>query len=490
MAGAAMTFAVAARYGSLEAAPDPKRLALWSGDLEEVVARLSRGGVQIDAFIVAAPEGQKLSLQEFAQTAARLRLPLRRVAPGPLTSGAPSLEDITLEDLLGHPPVALDLQGIRGLATDRRVLVTGAGGGIGSEIVRQVSSFGPRSLALVDNSEYALYEIGQRVATEAPHLSRRAIIADVRDRERIARVVHEEEPAIVFHAAALKYVPLVEANACEGVLTNVVGTRNVADAAVANGADAVVMNLTDKAIKPSSVMGATKRVAETYCQALDFSGMHTCFITVRVGNVLDSNGSVVPLFKRQIGAGGPVTVTHRETKRFFMTIREATELVLQAAANGAARQDQRGRIFVLDMGEPVRIVDLAHTMIALAGLRPEENVRTVVTGLRTGEKLFEELFDKDERTKPSGADGVFVAMARFADLQVLRCAISEMDERALHGRSEAIRAALAEFVPSCRARARWKRLERQGTGRLPCGRSSQYGLAGLGAHPLPDRRVS
>ncbi len=273
------------------------------------------------------------------------------------------------------------------------MLVTGAGGSIGSEIVRQVARFRPGRLVLLDIGEFALYAIDHEMQENHARLERRSVIASVRDRQTVFRLMADMRPDVVFHAAALKHVPLIESNICEGVLTNVIGTKNVADAAVANGVKAMVMISTDKAIRPSSVMGATKRAAEAYCQALDVSGTSTRFITVRFGNVLGSNGSVVPLFEKQIAAGGPVTVTHPDMKRYFMSIREATELVLQAAAFGLLEQERRGGILVLDMGEPIKIVDLARTMIAMSGRLPDVDVPIVFTGIRPGEKLFEELFD-------------------------------------------------------------------------------------------------
>lgn len=414
-------------------------------ELQEVVARLARAGIVVDALIVAAPRDRTV-LAPLAATVTALGLPLRRFAPASLGDGEADLEAITLEDLLGRPPVRLDLKTIRALVADRVVVVTGAGGSIGSEIVRQVAGYGPARLVLVENSEYALYQIDMALATEAPRVVRRAVLADVRDRAGMFALMQGERPAIVFHAAALKHVPLVESNVPAGVATNVVGTRNVADAAVAAGVDAMVMISTDKAIRPSSVMGATKRVAEAYCQALDVSGVSTRFITVRFGNVLGSTGSVVPLFKRQIGEGGPVTVTDPDMKRYFMTIREATELVLQAAAHGVTRPDQRGRIFVLDMGEPVRIVDLARTMIALAGRRPEIDVPIVFSGLRPGEKLFEELFDKDETTEPSGAEGVFVASARFLEVGAVRRLIERLEDAARAEDARTARSLLATLA--------------------------------------------
>lgn len=416
-------------------------------ELEGIVDRLSRAGIDVKCLIVASPRKGGNTFQLLAATAARLGLPLRRVADNALTGAPPDLQGITLDDLLGRSAVQLRTDEIAALIEDRVVLITGAGGSIGSEITRQVAGFAPKRIVLVDYSEYALYEIDQTLSREFPRIDRRATIADVRDRSRMRSLFQDEKPTVVFHAAALKHVPLVEQNVCEGVLTNVSGTRNVADTAVSAGVEAVVMISTDKAIRPTSVMGATKRIAEAYCQALDISGVRTRFITVRFGNVLGSTGSVVPLFKRQILAGGPITVTDPEMKRYFMTIREATELVLQAAANGLSHEEHRGRIFVLDMGEPVKIYDLARTMIALAGLRAEEDIKIVFTGLRQGEKLFEELFDKDEPTIPSGADGVFVASARISDLHVLQDQIERVEARARNADVQAVRALIAKIVP-------------------------------------------
>lgn len=416
-------------------------------ELDAIVARLSRGGITINALILASPRDDRNAIQPLAASAARLGLPLRRVTSANLTESEPNVENVTLEDLLGRAPVKLELDNIRALISNKIVLVTGAGGSIGSEIVRQVAALDPARLVLVDSSEFALYEIDQCLGRDFAAVGRLAVIADVRDEARMRAIMQQERPCIVFHAAALKHVPLVEANVCEGVLTNVIGAKNVALASVDAEVDVVVVVSTDKAIRPTSVMGATKRAAEAYCQALDVSGVRTRFITVRFGNVLGSNGSVVPLFKRQILAGGPVTITHPDMKRYFMTIKEATELVLQAAANAVTRNDERGRIFVLDMGQPVMIVDLARTMIALAGLRPDTDIAITYSGLRPGEKLFEELFDKEEATVPSGADGVFMASARLGELAILNKLVERLGRGASSGDETATRALLSEIVP-------------------------------------------
>jgi O-antigen biosynthesis protein WbqV len=416
--------------------------------LEAILVDLERQNARPNAFVIAAPRQDRESLQAIAALAAPRGISITRIAESTqILGGEPSLEAITLDDLLGREPVKLELTRIRELIAGRAVLVTGAGGSIGSEIARQVAAQGPSRLLLLDNGEFNLYRIDGEIAGSHPALERVALLADVRDREAIFRLMRRERPEMIFHAAALKHVPLVEANVSEGVLTNVIGTRNMADAAVDCGAKAMVMISTDKAIRPTSVMGATKRVAEIHCQALDVDPGLTRFITVRFGNVLGSTGSVVPLFERQIRAGGPVTVTHPEMRRYFMTIREATELVLQAAAHGLASNADRGRIFVLDMGEPVRIVDLARTMIALAGRRPDVDIPISFTGLRPGEKLFEELFDRDEATEATEAEGVFVASPRRIDRSEIAPAIERLQAAAEAGDEAEVRRLLRGIVP-------------------------------------------
>jgi O-antigen biosynthesis protein WbqV len=320
--------------------------------------------------------------------------------------------------------------------------------------VRQIAELGPAHLALLDNGEFQLYRVEQELGEEHPALSHAAILADVRDRERIARLFAAEKPELVFHAAALKHVPMVEHNASEGVLTNLVGTRNVADACHASAVAVMVLISTDKAVNPASVMGATKRAAESYCQARDILAaagrFRTRYITVRFGNVLGSTGSVVPLFQRQIERGGPLTVTHPEIKRYFMTVREAVELVLQAAALGASDGVEAGKIFVLDMGEPVRILDLARQMIRLAGLRPEKDIAIAFTGLRPGEKLYEELLHETERLVPTRCQGILLAAPRTADLALIGRAIDEAAELAAGGRADQLKALLERMVPEYR----------------------------------------
>ncbi len=344
------------------------------------------------------------------------------------------LRPVEIDDLLNRAQVPLDREAMARLVQGRRVIVTGAGGTIGSELARQIAALGPERLMLLDNGEYALWQIDLELAERHPNVPRVAVIADVRDEARIRAVFADARPDLVFHAAALKHVPMVEANPAEGLLSNAVGTRHVADAARASGARAMVLISTDKAVNPSSVMGASKRLAEMYCQGLDIDaqterGGMRC-ITVRFGNVLGSTGSVVPLFQRQLARGGPLTVTHPDMRRYFMTVREAVGLVLQATvvrlAGTPLPSGEQGGIFVLDMGEPVKIADLARQMIRLAGLRPDEDVEIRFTGLRPGEKLFEELFHGQEPPVPTGYPGLLMAAPRTADPAIVGRAMEEI----------------------------------------------------------------
>ena len=347
-------------------------------------------------------------------------------------------QPVVLEDLLGRPETKLNRADIRALIKGKRVLVTGAGGTIGSELVRQIAALEPKALILCEFSEYNLYRIEMEIRESFPYQKLSALIADVRDSVRLEQIFRDEKPELVFHAAAIKHVPIAEANARETILTNVHGTRTVADCAARAGCAAMVLISTDKAVNPSSVMGATKRLAEMYCQALDLASTTTRFITVRFGNVLGSTGSVVPRFQEQLAKGGPLTVTHPDITRYFMTVREAVELVLQASTLGTRPNDPRGKVLVLDMGQPVKIADLARQMIRLAGLRPDEDIQITYTGLRPGEKLHEELFAAAEEAMPSAVDGVQIAKATTGEPEQLKLALSAMVTALQNGSTEMV----------------------------------------------------
>jgi O-antigen biosynthesis protein WbqV len=377
------------------------------------------------------------------------------------TGGKIELRPVALEDLLQRPQASLDREAMRRMIAGRTVLVTGAGGSIGSELTRQAAEYGAGRLILLDHSEYLLYSIALELSESFQRIDTRSVLADVRDQAGLERLFAEERPEIVLHAAAVKHVPLAEDNPPEAALTNVIGTRNVADSCRSHGVTAMVLISTDKAINPSSVMGATKRLAECYAQACDMAertqdtrqrGSGTRFTTVRFGNVLGSTGSVVPLFTRQIERGGPVTITHPEMTRYFMTVREAVQLVLQAAAISLRQQDGAdvGKVYVLDMGEPVKIVDLARQMIRLAGLRPDKDVQIQYTGVRPGEKLHEELFHSQEPVLDTGHRGLQLAAARTANIEVLRKAIGELESNARAGSVEQVRDILRHNVPEYR----------------------------------------
>ncbi len=335
------------------------------------------------------------SIRRIVQLCANVELPVK-IVPGmyDILDGKVKLSrirDVSIDDLLGREAVQLDTELLERFIRGKRVLITGAGGSIGSELCRQLSRFAPESLILVERAEYHLFSIHGELSVIAPDLLALPCMADICDSQRLEAVFTQHRPHVVFHSAAHKHVPMMECNPGEAIKNNVFGTKEVADAADRHGVETFVLISTDKAVNPSSVMGATKRVAEMYVQALS-QRSQTRYVAVRFGNVLGSTGSVIPTFKEQIARGGPVTVTHPEMKRYFMTIPEASQLVMQAAAMGDG-----GEIFVLDMGEPVRIVDLARDLIRLSGLEVDEDIKIEFAGIRPGEKLFEELgFDAEK----------------------------------------------------------------------------------------------
>ncbi len=350
------------------------------------------------------------------------------------------LRRVELDDLLGRDPVVLDSAGLSSLLAGKVVLVTGAGGSIGSELCRQIARFGPSRLVLFELSEYALYQIEQEFRRAHPQVAIVCAVGDTRNRRRVEQVLRDYHPSVVFHAAAYKHVPLMEeVNAWEAVQNNVLGTYTLASASVQHGVEKFVLISTDKAVNPTNVMGASKRLAELVCQALQAAAA-TRFVMVRFGNVLGSAGSVIPKFRQQIADGGPVTVTHPDITRYFMSIPEAAQLVLQAGYMGGG-----GEIFVLDMGEPVRIVDLAREMIRLSGLS-ESDIKIAFTGLRPGEKLYEEVLADDERTLPTPHPQLRIARARPVEADLVPRLLDWLGGQALPGDDE-VRAELARFIP-------------------------------------------
>ncbi|MCB1174518.1 MAG: polysaccharide biosynthesis protein [Leptospiraceae bacterium] len=384
-------------------------------DLSELVNRT--GATDI---LIAIPSISSERLRSIVDSCAELGVNVKRLPDlSSFVSGrifVNQLKDVGPEDLLRRKPVELNRQSMAEMLRGKRVLVTGAGGSIGSEICRQILQFGPACLILIEQTELFLYEIEKQLSELTSQIPIHYIIADVRNESVINTIFHEKRPEVVFHAAAYKHVPLMETNPWYAVQNNVGGTRNVARAAGKYQSERFVLISTDKAVNPTNVMGATKRICEMVCMDLQESELQTRFIAVRFGNVLGSTGSVIPLFKRQIEEGGPVTVTHPDVRRYFMSIPEAVQLVMQAAAMGVG-----GEVFVLEMGEPVRILDLAREMIALSGHIPDRDIKIKFTGLRPGEKLYEELLTGAESTMTTSHPGVRIARlsknaADFQDL--------------------------------------------------------------------------
>ncbi|MCA0152987.1 polysaccharide biosynthesis protein [Winogradskyella vincentii] len=343
--------------------------------------------------------------------------PVQNWIDGDLSVG--QIKEVKIEDLLGRDPINIKNPDLEEQYDNKVILITGAAGSIGSEICRKVSLYNYKKLILVDNAESALYDIQQEFRQEG--LTKiDAIVADVRNKTRIDQIFNQYKPKVVFHAAAYKHVPLMENNPFEAVSVNIGGTKNVADISVKHSVDKFVLISTDKAVNPTNVMGATKRIAELYVTCLKGKG-HTKFITTRFGNVLGSNGSVIPLFKKQIEKGGPLTVTHKEITRYFMTIPEACQLVLEAAAMGNG-----GEIFVFDMGEPIKIFNLATNMIILSGLRYPEDIDIKITGLRPGEKIYEELLADGENTKKTYHEKIMIAKSRRVDIEFVEKEINKL----------------------------------------------------------------
>lgn len=409
-------------------------------DIEQVVA-----DTDANEIIIAMPSVKGKEIKEIIDVCKNTNCKLT-ILPGVYeiiegTVSVNQLRPVEVEDLLGRDPVKLDTKNVSAYITGKVVLITGAGGSIGSEICRQVAKMQPQKMLLLGKGENSIYEISQELSIEYPQIRKVPIIADVRDEERINGIMDHFHPHVVFHAAAHKHVPLMEYQPMEAVRNNVLGTKVVAEAASKNGVETFVMISTDKAVNPTSVMGCTKRVAEMFVQSMN-SISETRFAAVRFGNVLGSRGSVIPLFKKQIAKGGPVTVTHPDMKRYFMTIPEASQLVLQAGAMA-----EGGEVFVLDMGEPVKIYDLARDMITLSGMIPEVDIEIKFTGLRPGEKLFEELLSAEDGTEATQHKKIFTAMIKCVDKTKLDFQIRRLLEQTT---GDNVVEVLKETVPTYR----------------------------------------
>jgi O-antigen biosynthesis protein WbqV len=427
-------------------------------DLERVVGDLGNHGTRVMRAVLApsalSPEARPESILIRAR---RLGLNLSQLPS--LDSGGPAVQlaPVSVEDLLLRPSVKIDYRRLERFVSGKSVVVTGGGGSIGSEICERMLIFGATRLLVLENSEPALHAVLEKLAGLQVQAEISGRLADVRDRERIMALIAQFAPDIVFHAAALKHVPLLEMDWDEGIKTNVFGSINVADAAAAAGAAAMVMISTDKAIEPVSVLGATKRLAEMYCEALDNEAAGgkgaTRLISVRFGNVLASNGSVVPKFKAQIEAGGPVTVTHPDMVRYFMTIREACDLVITAASHALGSKTADVSVYVLNMGQPVKIVDLAERIIRLSGLEPGRDIKIAFTGIRPGERLHEILFAREEETADIGIPGIVAAKPVQPTLETIRSWVKVLEQGLARNERAVIYNALRDAVPEFRGEA-------------------------------------
>lgn len=412
---------------------------------------------EINTVIIAIPTAKGKEIKRIIDNIKNKKVKIK-ILPGlyELVDGKVSvsrIRNIRIEDLLGREPVDLNLEEISGYLEGKRVMVTGGGGSIGGELARQICRFRPRSLILLDHSENGLFHINLELEGKWSGAGEEAgvemevvpVVADIRNRDKMNKIFKKYMPEVVFHAAAHKHVPMMEYHPDEAVMNNIIGTKNVVELAERYGVERVVMISTDKAINPTSVMGASKQVAEMVVKDLG-SKSNTIFVAVRFGNVLESNGSVVPMFKQQIAEGGPVTVTDRKIKRYFMTLPEASQLVIQAGALGKG-----GEVFVLDMGEPIKVLDLAKELIRLSGLEVGEDIDIKIVGLRPGEKMFEEILTEEERSGvlgDSGHEKIFIAKVEEVDGEKLGKDIKELEVLAKEMDAEGIVRKLQEIVPS------------------------------------------
>ena len=425
-------------------------------DLERIVADLANREVKVTRLVLMPTAFEPEAKPEtILMRARRLGLATSRLPSLHEGGEALRLAPVKVEDLLLRPGVKIDYGRLEAFVRGQAIIVTGGGGSIGAEICDRIVTFGAGRVLVLENSEPALHAVLEMLATKQTRAQIEGRLADVRDRERIFRLMADFQPDIVFHAAALKHVPLLERDWGEAVKTNVFGSVNVADAAVAAGAKAMVVISTDKAIEPVSVLGASKRLAEMYCQALDsdFARPHEAgrrsmrLIAVRFGNVLASNGSVVPKFKAQIEAGGPLTVTHPDMVRYFMTIREACDLVVTAASHALAPGQRWVAVYVLNMGQPVKIVDLAERMIRLSGLEPGRDIDIAFTGIRPGERLHEILFAREEPSVPIGIEGIVAAKPMSPSLEAMRGWLAALEQGLAREDRSVIYGVLRDAVP-------------------------------------------
>ncbi len=430
-------------------------------DLADVVEDFSRRERPLERLIMMPSAFEADASPESVLTRARkLGLTVSRLPSLEGSGEAPRLAPVAVEDLLLRPSVKIDYQRLENFVKGKSVVVTGGGGSIGSEICDRAVTFGASRLLIIENSEPALHAVQESLMAKFPTAIIESRIADIRDRARIMHLMAEFRPSIVFHAAALKHVPILERDWGEGVKTNIFGTVNVADAAVSAGADAMVMISTDKAIEPVSMLGLTKRFAEMYCQALDRELTNKAngkspmrLISVRFGNVLASNGSVVPKFKAQIEAGGPVTVTHPDMVRYFMTIREACDLVVMSATHALDPVRPDVSVYVLNMGQPVKIVDLAERIIRLSGLQPGYDIDIVFTGVRPGERLNEILFAHEEPTTDIGIAGIVAARPNEPPLDTLQRWLSTLEKAVGSEQRSVIVGVLKDAIPEFKSGA-------------------------------------
>jgi O-antigen biosynthesis protein WbqV len=431
-------------------------------DLERVVADFSDRGTVVTR-VVLTPSALSPEARPEALLIRARKLGLTMSQLPSLDAGGPAVQlaPVAVEDLLVRPSVKIDYGRLETFVSGKSIVVTGGGGSIGSEICERLVTFGAARLLVIENSEFALYTVLEMLKAKQSNAVISGRIADVRERARIMSLIAQFKPDLIFHAAALKHVPLLETDWDEGIKTNVFGSINVADAAAAAGAAAMVMISTDKAIEPVSVLGATKRLAEMYCEALDNElGHHaaggtspTRIISVRFGNVLASNGSVVPTFKAQIAAGGPVTVTHPDMVRYFMTIREACDLVITAATHALGPDSGDVSVYLLNMGQPVKIVDLAERIIRLSGLEPGRDIQITFTGIRPGERLHEILFAREEETTDIGIPGIVATKPVQPSLEAIRAWVATLEQGLSRNERAVIYNVLRDAVPEFRGEA-------------------------------------